>query len=137
MQRIHMLCWPRRRRRRRPGQQALLAAERPASLGVQCVGSKASQPTMPAPLLQPYPKHFENYRHTVLVIPVRNPYDWLMAMHGTCYCCTSMELQRWVGSSGDSACEQHHRASSHHTIVWEGVPGQAAWSMRAGKACPD
>lgn len=29
--------------------------------------------------------------HTLVVVPVRNPYDWATALHRVCYCCTRME----------------------------------------------
>jgi hypothetical protein len=41
--------------------------------------------------MQPDPKNASHVLGTLLVLPVRNVYDWASAMHRMCYCCEGMQ----------------------------------------------
>ncbi|KAL4421614.1 hypothetical protein ABPG75_010905 [Micractinium tetrahymenae] len=40
---------------------------------------------------RPAPADPAEHAHTLLVVPVRNPYDWVMALRQMCYCCMKMQ----------------------------------------------
>ena len=45
--------------------------------------------------MQPEPNSTEQTCGTLVLLTARNPYDWALAMHRTCYCC---EARRWGGA---------------------------------------
>ena len=42
-------------------------------------------------VLQPDPRSANDTCGVLLVLPVRNPYDWAQALHRVCYCCGGMQ----------------------------------------------
>ncbi|KAL4421622.1 hypothetical protein ABPG75_010913 [Micractinium tetrahymenae] len=46
--------------------------------------------------MQPLPADPAEHAHTLLVVPVRNPYDWATALFHMCYCCTGMQQRGFV-----------------------------------------